>query len=76
MVQCANFSEPLRQSLARDRNWAIETAQVIEELVDMAKKFQAAARRGESLGLNHGDEMAFYVQTSAPCVRCYGNESA
>lgn len=59
VVQSAKFSELLQQSLTRYRNRAVETAQVIEELIEMAKKFQAAAQRGESLGLN-SDEMAFY----------------
>jgi type I restriction enzyme, R subunit len=59
VVQSAKFSELLLQSLTRYRNRAVETAQVIEELIEMAKKFQQAAERGESLGLN-SDEMAFY----------------
>jgi type I restriction enzyme R subunit len=59
VVQSAKFSELLQLSLTRYRNRAIETAQVIEELIEMAKKFQEAARRGETLGLN-ADEMAFY----------------
>jgi len=59
VVQSAKFSELLQQSLTRYRNRAVETAQVIEELIEMARKFQEAAQRGESLGLN-SDEMAFY----------------
>jgi type I restriction enzyme R subunit len=59
VVQSAKFSELLQQSLTRYRNRAIETAQVIEELIAMARKFQEAAQRGETLGLN-SDEMAFY----------------
>jgi len=59
VVQSAKFSELLQQSLTRYRNRAIETAQVIEELIAMARKFQEAAQRGEQLGLS-GDEMAFY----------------
>lgn len=59
VVQSAKFSELLQQSLTRYRNRAIETAQVIEELIEMAKKFQEAAQRGEALGLT-GDELAFY----------------
>jgi len=59
VVQSARFSELLQQSLTRYRNRAVETAQVIEELIEMARKFQEAAQRGESLGLN-SDEMAFY----------------
>ena len=59
VVQSAKFSELLQQSLTRYRNRAIETAQVIEELIAMARKFQQAAQRGQSLGLN-SDELAFY----------------
>ncbi|MFS2047483.1 type I restriction endonuclease subunit R [Variovorax sp. Varisp41] len=64
VVQQAKFSELLQQSLTRYRNRAVETAQVIEELIEMAKKFQEAARRGEELGLNR-DEMAFYDALAA-----------
>ena len=45
--------------LHRYQNRAIETAQVIEELIEMAKKFKAAAARGEELGLTE-DEILFY----------------
>ncbi|MGE3320523.1 MAG: type I restriction endonuclease subunit R, partial [Candidatus Berkiella sp.] len=53
------FSDLLTNVIKRYQNRSIETAQVIEELIDMAKKFQAAASRGETLGLND-DELAFY----------------
>jgi len=59
VVQSAKFSELLQQSLTRYRNRAVETAQVIEELIAMAKKFQEAAQRGDSFGLSD-DELAFY----------------
>ena len=36
----------------RYQNRSIETAQVMEEVVEMAKKFREAASRGESLGLS------------------------
>jgi type I restriction enzyme R subunit len=76
VVQQAKFSELLQQSLQRYRNRAIETAQVIEELIEMAKKFHAAAQRGEQLGLN-GDEMAFYdaLATNQAAVRELGDET-
>ncbi len=64
VVQSAKFSELLQQSLARYRARAVETAQVIEELIAMAKRFQEAAQRGERLGLN-ADEMAFYDALAA-----------
>ena len=53
------FSERLLATLARYRNRAIESAQVIEELIAMAKEFREAAKRGETLGLNEA-ELAFF----------------
>jgi type I restriction enzyme R subunit len=64
VVQSRKFSELLQDSLTRYRNRAIETAQVIEELIAMARQFKAAANRGEELGLSR-DEMAFYDALAA-----------
>ncbi|MCK0510924.1 type I restriction endonuclease subunit R [Aromatoleum buckelii] len=59
IVQEKKFSELLGNVIKRYQNRAIETAQVIEELIEMAKKFHAAAHRGEELGLTE-DEIRFY----------------
>ena len=59
VVQQRRFSDLLSGVMARYQNRSIETAQVMEELVDMAKKFQEAASRGEALGLSE-DEVRFY----------------
>ncbi|WP_020485776.1 type I restriction endonuclease subunit R [Methylomonas sp. MK1] len=59
VVQEKKFSELLVNVIKRYQNRAIETAQVIEELIQMAKKFREAAGRGESLGLSE-DEIRFY----------------
>jgi len=59
VVQEKKFSEMLANVVTRYQNRAIETAQVIEELIDMAKKFRAAASRDEELGLTE-DEVRFY----------------
>ena len=59
LVQEKKFSELLANVIKRYQNRAIETAQVIEELIEMAKKFRAAANRGEELGLSD-DEVRFY----------------
>jgi type I restriction enzyme R subunit len=64
VVQSRKFSELLQDSLTRYRNRAIETAQVIEELIAMAKQFKAAASRGDELGLSR-DEVAFYDALAA-----------
>ena len=53
------FSDRLLAALNRYRSRAIESAQVIEELIEMAKEFREAAKRGENLGLNES-ELAFY----------------
>lgn len=45
--------------VTRYQNRAIETAQVIEELIEMAQKFRDATNRGEALGLTE-DEIRFY----------------
>ena len=59
VIQQKKFSELLGSVVKRYQNRSIETAQVMEELVDMAKKFREAARRGEALGLGE-DEVKFY----------------
>ena len=59
LIQERKFSELLANVIKRYQNRAIETAQVIEELIEMAKKFRAAANRGEELGLTE-DEVRFY----------------
>jgi type I restriction enzyme R subunit len=59
VVQERKFSELLANAVKRYQNRAIETAQVIEELIEMAKKFREAAGRGEKLGLSE-DEVHFY----------------
>ena len=53
------FSDRLMAALNRYRSRAIESAQVIEELIAMAKEFREAAKRGDELGLNES-ELAFY----------------
>ncbi|MGH6639622.1 MAG: type I restriction endonuclease subunit R [Polaromonas sp.] len=59
VVQDRKFSEMLANVIKRYQNRSIETAQVMEELVEMAKKFREAAARGETLGLSE-DEVRFY----------------
>ena len=59
VVQDRKFSDMLADVILRYQNRSIETAQVMEELIAMAKKFREAANRGEQLGL-HDDEVKFY----------------
>jgi len=59
VVQEKKFSDRLQSALTKYHNRAIETAQVIEELIQMAKDFAQAAKDREDLGLSM-DEVAFY----------------
>ncbi len=59
VVQQKKYAERLLESLRKYHNRAIETAQVIEELIRMAREFREAMDRNEQLGLNP-DEIAFY----------------
>jgi type I restriction enzyme R subunit len=59
VVQSRSFSDMLEKAMRAYQNRAVETAQVIEELIQLAREMKAAQVRGESLGLND-DEVAFY----------------
>ncbi|MDE0144998.1 MAG: DUF3387 domain-containing protein [Nitrospira sp.] len=76
VVQARSFAEMLEQTLRRYQNRAIEAAQVIEELILLAKDMRAAAERGEELGLSE-DELAFYdaLETNDSAVRVLGDET-
>lgn len=76
VVQSRKFSELLQNTLVRYRNRGIETAQVIEELIAMAKEFREAVNRGEQLGLS-ADELAFYDALAAneASVRTLGDDT-
>ena len=59
VVQARSFAEMLAQTVRAYQNRAIETAQVIEALIHLAKDMRAANARGEALELTE-DELAFY----------------
>jgi type I restriction enzyme R subunit len=59
LVQQRKYTDRLLETLRKYHNRAIETAQVIEALIEMAKDFQTALQRNEELGLS-SDEVAFY----------------
>jgi type I restriction enzyme R subunit len=75
-VQARSFAEMLEQTLKRYQNRSIDAAQVIEELIALAKKMKDADRRGEDLGLNE-DELAFYdaLETSDSAVAVLGDKT-
>ena len=71
-----SFAEMLEQTLRRYQNRAIEAAQVIEELIQLAKEMREANARGEQLGLSD-DELAFYdaLETNDSAVQVLGDET-
>nr|EES51712.1 MAG: type I site-specific deoxyribonuclease, HsdR family [Leptospirillum ferrodiazotrophum] len=75
-VQARTFSELLEKSLRAYHNRAIETVEVIEELIKLAKEIRTAERRGQDLGLTE-DEVAFYdaLETSDSAVKVLGDET-
>jgi type I restriction enzyme R subunit len=76
VVQAKSFSEMLEQSLRRYQNRAIEAAQVLEELIGLARDMREAEKRGEDLGLTE-DELAFYdaLETNDSAVKVLGDET-
>ncbi|WP_407476174.1 type I restriction endonuclease subunit R [Acinetobacter baumannii] len=76
VVQEKRFSDRLQETLRKYNNRAIETSQVIEELIQMAKEFQAEMQREAALGLNP-DEIAFYdaLANNESAVRELGDDT-
>ncbi|MBK7046471.1 MAG: type I restriction endonuclease subunit R [bacterium] len=73
VVQARSFAERLEQSVRKYQNRAIEAAQVIEELIGLAKEMREANARGEALHLTE-DELAFYdaLETNDSAVKVLG----
>ena len=76
VVQTRAFSELLEEAMRKYHNRAVAAAQVIEELIALAKQMQEAQRRGEQLGLSE-DEAAFYDALAAneSAVEVLGDET-
>ncbi|MFN3392076.1 MAG: type I restriction endonuclease subunit R [Meiothermus ruber] len=74
LVQARSFAEMLERTIRRYQNRAIEAAQVIEELIALAREMREASARGEKLGLSE-DELAFYdaLGTNDSAVKVLGD---
>ena len=59
LVKSRSFAEMLEKSIKKYQNRSIDAAQVIAELVEIARQMREARQRGENLGLSE-DEEAFY----------------
>ncbi len=73
LVQSRSFAEMLEATIRKYQNRTIEAAQVIAELIELAKQMREGQKRGESLGLTD-DEVAFYdaLETNDSAVKVLG----
>jgi type I restriction enzyme R subunit len=76
VVQARSFAEMLELAIRRYQSRAIEAAQVIEEMIALAKEMREAGKRGEQLGMTE-DELAFYdaLETNDSAVKILGDET-
>ena len=76
VVQERKYSDCLMAALRQYHNRSIQTAQVIEELIRMAKDFRDELARDEALGLSP-DEIAFYdaLAENESAVRELGDDT-
>ena len=76
VVQARSFAEMLERTIRKYQNRAVEAAQVIEELIQLARDLREADARGEVLGLSE-DELAFYdaLETNDSAVSVLGDET-
>ena len=76
LVQSRSFAEMLERAIRAYQNRAIETAQVLEELIGLAKAMREAQQRGEQLHLSE-EELAFYdaLEVNDSAVQAMGDEA-
>jgi type I restriction enzyme R subunit len=76
LVLSRSFAEMLQKSVKSYQTRSIETAAVIEELIDLAREMRQAAKRGEDLGLSE-NELAFYdaLEVNDSAVKVLGDET-
>ncbi|WP_013320837.1 type I restriction endonuclease subunit R [Gloeothece verrucosa] len=76
LIQSRSFREMLENTIKRYQNRSLETAQVINELIELAKDIREAYKRGENLGLTE-DEIAFYdaLEVNDSAVKVLGDDT-
>ena len=75
LIQSRRFSEMLEKTIKKYQNRSIESAIVIEHLIDLAKEMREAYKRGDDLGLNEA-ELAFYdaLEVNDSAVKILGDD--
>jgi type I restriction enzyme, R subunit len=76
LVQSRVFSEMLQRTIIKYQNRSIEAAQVIQELIDLARNMREAHKRGENLGFSD-EELAFYdaLEVNDSAVKVLGDDT-
>jgi len=76
LVQARSFAEMLEKTIIRYQNRSLETAQILDELIGLAKEMREAAKRGEKLNLTE-DELAFYdaLEVNDSAVKILGDDT-
>jgi type I restriction enzyme R subunit len=76
VVQTRSFQEKLERSMRHYQNRSLESAEIIEELIELAREVRTAHKRGDELGLNE-EELAFYdaLGTNDSAVQVLGDDT-
>ena len=76
VIQARSFAGMLEDAIRRYQNRTIEAAQVIEELIELAREMREDLARGQELGLTE-DELAFYdaLETNDSAVKVLGDDT-
>lgn len=76
LIQSRSFSDMLEKSIKRYHNRSIEAAEIIEELIELARKMNEARKRGEELGLTE-EELALYdsLEVNDSAVAILGDDT-
>ena len=76
LIQSKAFSEKLDEALRKYHNRSVDTVEVMQELIELAKALQALDQRHAELGLSK-DEAAFYdaLATNDSAVQAMGDDA-
>jgi type I restriction enzyme R subunit len=75
LAKSKSLMEMLDGAIKRYQNNLLTTAEIIEELIRIAREINAADKRGQDMGLSE-DELAFYdaLETNDSAVKVLGDE--
>jgi type I restriction enzyme R subunit len=76
LVEARSFAQMLDLTINRYHNRSIDSVQVIEDLIKLAKEIKESAKRGEEMGLSQ-EELAFYdaIGSNEEVVEVLGDEN-